>query len=330
MDALWAELEAERPAGRGIVRRRLRADSGRDIFVGVSHPDLRRMLILSVDAWTGSAISTMPVTAALSTSMETGQSPGKSELHVTLTVREMARVFTPFVDDVVDAMARAGTDDDAVTAFLTRFEHWRRLLAGTDPDGLSHEEAQGLYGELWVLRHLLLEPLGGSAAVGAWTGPGREDRDFLWRDVGLEVKTTIGDNPPTVLIRSERQLQTDVAGLLFLVAMTLDAAPGGRGQTLNELVDEVLGRMPSDQTRLECRDKLLEYGYLDAHRPQYEQTRYVIREASVFRVGEGFPRLTEHDLPNGVGEVRYKLALTACAAWRAEVDSVKAAFTTGP
>jgi hypothetical protein len=320
-EELWQELEAERPGRAGLVRRRLREDSERNIFVGVAHPGRRRVLILSVDPEVAASIVDPPATRALTTTVEEGDPPSSSDVRVTLTVPEMARVFSPFVDDVLDAIASAPSDADAVAALVTRFAHWRHLLAGVDAEGLGARAAQGLYGELWTLRHLVLASLG-SSAERAWTGPERDDRDFQHGPLAIEVKTTIADNPPTVEIRSERQLQTDAFEDVYLVAIALDALPAGGGQTLNELTDELLGLVPDETTRLLLRDKLLEYGYADVHRRRYDTTRYTVRELSIFKVGEGFPRLTEHDMPNGVGRVRYTLALTACDPWRSSPDEL--------
>jgi hypothetical protein len=74
------------------------------------------------------------------------------------------------------------------------------------------------------------------------------------------------------------------------------------------------------------RDRLLEYGYADVHRYRYDHTRYTVRELWVLEVADGFPRITELDLPEGVGRVRYQLSLTACADWRRTPDDLRAAL----
>jgi hypothetical protein len=152
----------------------------------------------------------------------------------------------------------------------------------------------------------------GPAAGGTWTGPDRDDRDFQFNDIGIEVKTTIRDNPPTVSISSERQLESESYSHLFLFALSLDALPAGTGQTLNALVDAVLAAAADDVARLALRDKLIQYGYLNLHRPSYEATRYTLRQVWRFEVQGEFPRITEQIVPEGVGQVRYRLSLDAC------------------
>ena len=158
--------------------------------------------------------------------------------------------------------------------------------------------------------------------MATWTGPDHDDRDFQLHDIGIEVKTTVLDNPPTVDISSERQLESSSYSHMFLLALSLDALPAGTGQTLNALVDEVLAAVGDDAARFAFRDKLIQYGYLDLHRPGYETTRYTLRQYWRFRVQEGFPRITEHTVPEGVGQVRYRLSLDGCKDWRIETDEL--------
>src|SRR5262245_18346182 len=112
--------------GERWVRRRVRDDSQRDLFIAVAHPLLMRMLVLVVRP---EAIprEPLPSTRALQTTVELADS-GKTELRISLLQPEMARVFSPFVDDVVDAAASSSDDEGAVAALLDRFAHWQRLL----------------------------------------------------------------------------------------------------------------------------------------------------------------------------------------------------------
>jgi hypothetical protein len=195
-----------------------------------------------------------------------------------------------------------------------RFGHWKRLLSGAALEGLGPNESQALWGELWVMRNLL-HPRIGSAAVTGWTGPERADRDFLFGDVAVEVKTTRGDRPAVATITSERQLDSSALGTLLLVALGVEVIPGGLGETLNEMVDQ-LRSIVGPSMRAELDDRLHAYGYADVHREKYSVTRYALREMRLYAVEEGFPRITEASLPPGVGRVTYQLALDACDPWR--------------
>lgn len=316
-EALWHELESQPLKVPGLVRRRVRESSERDLFIGVMVPTGFRVLVLSVTGTAAKELGELPETRALQTTVGEGVDDQHVDIRVALVAPEMARVFTPFVEDVLDAVAPTPSDEAAIAALVARFGYWKNLLSGSGSDGLSKSEQQGLFGELWCFRHLLLPALG-LAAVASWTGPDRDDRDFQIQDVGIEVKTTILDNPPTVAISSERQLDSSGYAELFLLALSLDALPAGTGQTLNALVDEALGAVTDDAARFIFRDKLIQYGYLDIHRPNYESTHYTLRQLWGFEVGQRFPRITEQTVPEGIGQVRYRLALDACKDWRIE------------
>jgi hypothetical protein len=320
-EEIWADLEGRAPPGPGLVRRRVHEESARNLFLGVSFPARERVLVLVVTADSIEGV-TLPSTKALRTTLEPAAREGESEVRVTLVVPEMAAVFTPFCEDVVTTVSVAPDDHAAVAALLERFAHWRRLLAAADAMGLSNVEAQGLYGELWVVRNLVIPALGDSA-IEAWRGPDREDRDVLISGVGLEVKTTIGDEPATVVITNERQLGLTGLRALYLIALKLEGLRGGAGETLNQAIDAVRSSV-GPEAAAQFRDKLLDYGYLEQHAPRYDEIRYMLREVAAFEVTDGFPRISEADLRPGVGHVTYAVALSACEPWRRALDQVEA------
>jgi hypothetical protein len=232
---------------------------------------------------------------------------------------EAARVFGPFVEDVATCLAEQLDDRAAVDSFVGRFEHWRRLLSGTTADGLGTDAAQGLWGELWVLRHLL-HPAWSEEVVDAWTGPDRDDNDFRHRTVAIEVKTTRADHPETVRIDSERQLDNPPGTDLVLIALAVDAHRHGAGESLPAMVDACRALIGQHRAAA-FQDRLLAWGYSDTDRPLYEDRHYTLRSLDVFQVRDGFPRIVESQLATGVGSVSYRLALDACRGWQIDPTS---------
>ena len=321
-ERIWDNIEAQLPRGPGIVRRRVREDGERNLFIGVTHPGRERVLELAVSADAVGDIK-LPSTRALKAVMEHGTT-GEVEVRIILAAPEMAGVFTPFCNDVIAAVAAAEDDRAALSVLFERFFHWQSLFA-LEGGGLSSLDAQALFGELWVLEHLFMPP-SGVQSIETWRGPDREDRDFLMSGLGIEVKTTRGDEPVAVTIASEAQL--DIVGLdvLYLVTLKLEVLEGGKGATLNDSVASIRGALVPEAVPL-FRDKLLRYGYLDQHSYRYSDVVYVIREVAAFKVEEGFPRIVGSDLVSGVGSVTYRLGLSACEPWRRTLDELRAAVT---
>lgn len=320
IEELWAELEAETLLGPGHLRRRVRADSERDLFIGVMLPNRERVLELAVTTEAADDLR-LPATRALKILQEPSP-PAKVEIRIVLAAPEMTGVFTPFCEDVIQAVAVSPDDRAAVSTLLERFTHWQRLFAA-EGGGLSSLEAQALFGELWVLENVLLQSTS-HRSIESWRGPEQENRDFLLNGLGIEVKTTRSQEPTFVTISSEAQLNTAGLETLYLIAIKLEVLEGGQGATLIDLVASVRRALaPEAISRFD--DKLLRYGYVDQDADRYSDVVYVVREVAAFEVTDGFPRIIESDLVTGVGGVIYRLGLAACEPWRQNLDALSAA-----
>lgn len=315
-DATWIDIETAPPDAPGIVRRRVLPASPRNLFLGVVYPSRRRMLILAVDGKALSDLRELPASPAVrTTAVDIGG--GKTELRVELDAPEAVHVFAPFVNDVASCASAAPDDGGAVAALIERFGYWRRLLSGELAEGLGSEGAQGLWGELWVMRHVL-HAVWGDEVVAAWTGADRDDNDFREGSSAVEVKTTRGDRPAIVRIASERQLDNAPGVRLFLVALAVDPHRQGAGESLPDMVDACRDLISGAHAG-DLKDRLLAWGYSETHRQRYVDTRYTLRSATAYEVRPGFPRIIESDLLDGVGTVSYRLSLDACDQFQVDL-----------
>jgi hypothetical protein len=319
LEKIWSDIESKPPLGPGIVVRRIMPEGQRDLSVGTSFPNGHRMLILKVDSETIGTSENLPSSRAVQT-VVVPDGDNKVDIRIELLAQDARDVFTVFIANVAAATLEAATDPDAVQVLMERFHYWRRLLSGEALEGLGTNGAQGLWGELWVMRHLLF-PIWGSQVVESWTGPEKDDVDFRLGISTVEVKTLRGDLPAVARITSERQLDPASGINLALIALMVNRHRHGTGESLPEMVDACLDLVQgTDRTLLE--NLLIEWGYLEIHKQRYAETRYTIREVRAFQVKSGFPRITESMLPDGVGAVTYSLSLDACQAWRIEPDEL--------
>ena len=74
---------------------------------------------------------------------------------------------------------------------------------------------------------------------------------------------------------------------------------------------------------------LLERGYLHQQAWRYQKTGYVVRESNMFRVSGNFPRLTERDLPPGVGDLTYSISVSECKKFTAPLEEAIAHIRRG-
>ncbi len=321
----WRELESPQDApGRSSLR--LHPESPLDIFLSVSHPGRQRMLVLRADARSADPIvrtvGRLPKAAGIEMNLS-AVSRVEYELQVILTADGLREVFNPLVTDVAETAKSAPAAAEALAAAVDRFERWQDLLRAVSRDGLSAESRRGLYGELLVLGDVLLSSLGQSEAVEAWTGPTGTNQDFQLSGLAIETKASVAKRPRSIRIASERQLDGTGTPALLLALANLDERRGGSGESLNRRVEDIRQQLTSPATRARFDGRLVQVGYLPGHHDLYEEPRYTLRELRFWHVREGFPRLVESDLPEGVGDCTYHVSTSGLDAYRATADEVK-------
>ena len=177
---------------------------------------------------------------------------------------------------------------------------------------LSEEQQIGLFGELYLMREYILGALGADATITAWTGPEGAPQDFQAGRFAVEVKTTRGNLPQKAKISSALQLQNNGDGKLFFARISIDGQPSA-GRTLIAQIASVEAAISDHPLALIAfREKLMRLGYRSEHRSAYEGTGYQVRQVNFYDVREGFPRITESGLPEGVLSVGYDIDMAFC------------------
>jgi hypothetical protein len=320
----WNSLAAA-AAGRrspGAARRRLHPDSRHDLYIALSWPGEQRA------TWYEFPADALPDDTRIPTlrSVAVTVGPAGGDLRrceIRLENPDLADVFTRLVEDVSSAVAAASGDAAGVRALLDRLERWRRLLEPGPDAGLTLAERRGLFGELHVLGQLLDGGIPPTTALSAWTGPLNRHQDFQFTHTAIEVKTTSAKQPQSVVITSERELDPTGIDHLYLVHISLDERRGGQGVTLPELAADLSSRLQDDaQATSLLEQRLLAAGLLAEHLHLYGEPHYSIRSSHAFRVADGFPCITETGLPEGVGDVRYRIQTGALTLFRRPWEDV--------
>lgn len=315
LDGLWQALEedARRAPGLGLVKRMIAPDASVVMFIGVRQPSLNRLFIIELERSFLPSRDQIPESRGFNVSA--GQAGDGSVEHAALILTaldpDFNQVFTAMVQDISENIEAAPDQKLAVPLLLSRLSHWQRFFEKTAFSGLGEEAQRGLYGELYFLsRHLLgIRPV--AIAISAWTGPDHRQHDFQFGEVAVEVKVSISKQHQKFFVASEQQLDDSQVGALFLFHLSL-ALVENSPQHLPALVNELRNKIGSDPGRTRFEEVLLTSGYLDAHAWRYERTGYAIRDESLFRIHSDFPRLTEEDLPSGVGDLSYSVSVSEC------------------
>lgn len=166
----------------------------------------------------------------------------------------------------------------------------------------------GLFGELLILRHLMLPNLG-SGAVHQWSGPDFERHDFVGDTLHFEVKTTRKSRHEHEVSRLD-QLRVPAGCRLLLASIQLEESVGGN-QTIAASLDAIIELLRSDGAAMdEFMTKMVHMGWSEEMRSSGEMLRFFIRDTAVFDVDADFPKLPDDfSPPSGVVAVRYTIDL---------------------
>lgn len=297
IEAVWHELLAasQRPAFR-----RIDEEHPLDLYAGVGVNDERiLMLVTPEEPPPLPSYDTISVTSRR-------RADGNWALLIELVNSELAIPFAKLCQDLIDA-SRPHHEHPA--AFLVqRLARWRRLLELAKPRTLTEPALRGLLGELITLNALL--PQHGIASINGWVGPHDAPQDFVISGIALEAKT-ISPTATTVTISSLDQLD---ASPLFLATVALSpAAPTQAGAfTPAQLVATIRAALgDATPARAEFDLRLQEAGYDDL--PEYETKHYHCDGTRYYRVDDTFPKLTRAQIPAGITDATYDVAVTALA-----------------
>lgn len=322
---IWEELESSAVTGVGRLRRRVVAESTQDIHLELAMPEGRRLISLELPKLVPLDADKLPETRGLDHRLLDG--PSNKTLSLELMDPAAADLFGVLADDLIEVASHAVDPKAAAEAWIGRVERWKRLFRRGE-QGLSAEHQRGLYAELWVMRELLDPSVGIASAVGSWFGPDRSRHDYQLPKTSLEVKSCAANQPQEVTISSERQLDDTGTPSLHLVNVSLDVHHNGP-ESLPEMVSAVRGRAAGSGVEALLEDRLLETGYLDLHAVRYVGTGYTLRECRHFEVRDGFPRLIESELPEGIGGLCYRLEISACADFEIQQSALIALIGGG-
>lgn len=317
IENIWVGLESETSNHSGLLYKRYSAEVLPDVFIALKAPEKLRCIAFRISAafpfdesqWNklkDIKIETLP----------DERDRSKKFLLILLLNKQHKDIFSTLCEDLIFGVSEVSKEQTLVEKLLERLAKWQSLFEKVGKQGLSDEAQRGLYGEIYFLRFFLTNNSDKNYCVKSWLGPEKSIQDFQYSNWAVEVKTTHGNNHQKIHITSERQLDDSIIEKIFLFHLSLDVRMGN-GESLNILIDTV-SELLNDNTMATnlFKLKLLESGYYDIHKPLYDERGYTIRQENIYRVTDNFPRITENQIPIGVGDVRYSIVLSESEEWR--------------
>ncbi len=316
IDAIWTELENDSSFRSGILYKRYSSTVLSDVYVALKAPEKLRCIaahisnevIDNVQAWNKFRDIKLEI-------VPNERDATKSWLLILLLNQQHKDVFSVLCEDLINQISSITDEKILIKDLLNRLAKWQTLFEKLGQQGLSPEVQRGLYGELYFLRKFLNHSRNKQYCIDSWQVPSNTVQDFHYSNWAVEVKTTHGNNHQKIHISSERQLDDSIVPVIYLFHFSLDIR-NNLGETLNQIVEEIETILQSFIPELNSfRLKLFEVGYFEIHKQLYKFSGYNIRQENIYKVESTFPRITENEIRDGVGDVKYSVIVADCLSF---------------
>jgi hypothetical protein len=323
IENIWQSLESDSKSYSSLLYKRYSAEVKPNVFIALKSPEKLRCISFQVSAafqFDGKQWNSLKDIKIEKVPDENNTT--KKFLLVVLLNKQHKDIFSTLCEDLIFGVAEVESEQILFEKLIERLAKWQSLFEMAGRQGLSEESQRGIYGEVYFLRQYLCASSDKFKCIKAWTGPEKSIQDFQYSNWAVEVKTTYGNNHQKIHIASERQLDDSIIERIFLFHISLEVR-NGHGETLNELIDNVFNLFIDSTMALNLfKLKLIELGYFDVHKPLYEEKGYSIRQENIYAVSGGFPRITERQIPIGVGDVKYSIVLSESEEWRIQNEDL--------
>lgn len=278
------------------------------VYFGLDN--LCRPTLLIEDIGKTFSVSDIPSTAQIHVRSFMGGD--KACLSFSLLSPEHRDVFNTLCYDLFES-TRKENRDQALLSLLSRFSAWLELLKGTRPGVMSLQEQQGLAAELMALVYFAGEK-GFGAAIDAWVGPFKLDKDFEFFDYWAEVKSC-KVSAATVSISSIEQLDASMDGCLIIYR--IDQAPENKedAYSLKDVVDKARSAATNVAERTLLENKLLLAKYIDTE-PEYQKKKFKTYSSDFYRVDSRFPCLRRGSVDSAITACQYSISIPAIEVFK--------------
>ena len=247
------------------------------------------------------------------------ETDGTFELYIYLLENDLKDIFSIFIQNILEDIIKSITENEALTITLNVISKWKKLFDRINFNGLTIEQQKGLMGELLFLNYLLKSNKTAASILNAWTGADFEDKDFVFGSVGVEIKLTSSKHPK-IKVTSERQLDAENLGKLFLILYTTEEVKEN-GFSLPSLIEQTRQNISTNEERIFFNEKLLLLGYREDDREHYNKM-YSLKKTFGFIVEADFPKIVKSQLPLGIYNTSYSIELSAVEKFILEPEKI--------
>lgn len=313
--SIW---ETQKPTGDIIIKTRINDISHLHCYAATNHITGQHLYIMSVSK--NVEIPELNNYRFKGVAIFSVKTDEFCELNIYLLDADLKDVFSLFIQNILEDVAKSVTESEAVTNTLNVISKWKKLFDKINFKGLSIEQQKGLIGELLFINHLLDSQKSPSIILDAWTGPDFEDKDFVFGANGIEVKLT-SSKYPKIKITNEGQLDTQNLNELFLILYTVEDVKID-GFTLNSLINQTQQKLSLNVDQINFfNERLMLLGYLEDDKEYYSKM-YSLKRTHSYYISDEFPKIIKNQLPVGVYNTSYFVELSAVENFRINLEAI--------
>jgi len=235
----------------------------------------------------------------------------ENTLTISLKNSSLRDFFNLWTNEFVRVVNQADSSEKMIETFNAQIKNL--LLLGQRKRDVSISDARGLFGELLVLKSLLMNnSISQSDILEGWHRPEPACHDFDFDDYSLEVKTT-SRSFTTLRISSEDQLTSVDMKPLKLKLIVIQNLKKSKTDSLGEIYNEIRNILPLGLSVL-FEMKCAEDFYFKYLGPEFMPIEYkfIVFDEYLYLVDQqNFPRIRKENLNLGISSVNYNLDLSS-------------------
>ncbi len=305
------------------IARRIPSKGFFPVFLATDFIKGIRLLYIKIDSNQGIEIDKLPRFRGLEISLDItsiGEFNNQDFIKFTQSIPNIDNVFELVISDICEKIIQVFNKNNLNSTLTKILNEWKIFFDKQENKILSLDSQKGLIGELYFLKFYIFEKYSSIESIIYWTGAERTNHDFQILNTAVEIKTTSSKQHKKFIVSSEKQL--DNAGLenLYLSLFTLNLHHNMPDHTLPALIKEIYTEIrDSPVATFQFQIKLIKYGYNERDAEKYK-IGFSLNTMKFFEVSAGFPRLLQENLPNGIGDIKYSVAVSACAPFEIKTN----------
>ena len=305
------------------IARRIPSNSLFPVFLATDFRKGIRLLYIKLESDHDIITDNLPRFRGLEISINVttiGEFVNSEFVRFTQSIPNTDNIFELVISDLCDKIIHLQNGINLNSTLIRVLNEWKIFFEKQENEILSIEKQKGLVGELYFLKEYLFQKYSFSESLLFWTGSEKTNHDFQIFCKAVEVKTTASKQHKKFIISSEKQLDSTGLEHLYLSLFSLNMHSNMTERSLPALIREIYSLIHEEMVAtFQFQIKLAKYGYNEANAEKYRMG-FSLFEMNFFEVVDGFPRLLEGNLPDGVGDLKYSVVVSACAPFEIKTD----------